>query len=175
VKGDESKGQVEDLDHEQTGMAEAAKVDTPSGDAVKEQVREDPPVEPNVLQPGESIPALPEASPEEESSELDNSKDIDDEQSPENNMMELLTANCSGLVCVGGVIVSILLTFLLILGICRYWCGVCQPKPVLYQTMPEVEMTNGRAKAVGLYTDDFMDEDDDDVMEIRRKTIFKRV
>lgn len=167
------------------GDEKATEVENPSGDATstpaKEEAEEQPPLEPNEVEPGESTqeketppaPAAPEESQGEESSEEETSEDLDDGVSPDNSIFNFLTGNCSGLVCGGGVIVSILFTFLFVFGICWCRCGAFWSKPILYQTMPEVEMTNGKTEPS--YKDDFVDEDEEYGAELRGKTIFKRV
>ncbi len=186
------EGEVEGGDEEQIETAQSAEVEVPSGDSggttgnpVDEQ-GEQPPIEGNVDEQTEEItpaqekeekPAAPAETLGEESSEEESNQDGD---APSDDVQKSLSGSCSGLVCGGGLIVSILLTFLFCFCSYRCCCAPRQPKPVLYQTMPEVEMTNGKERAIDFpsYTDDFVDEDDEDDedgAEYGRKSSFKNV
>jgi hypothetical protein len=73
---------------------------------------------------------------------------------PANDIKKAISDNCTGLICSGGLIVTLLLSFLFCFCCYRCYCAPMK-KTSVPRTYTEVELSVGSS-----YKDDFVDEDD---------------
>lgn len=90
-------------------------------------------------------------------------KDSHENDSPANDIKKAISDNCTGLICGGGLIVTLLLSFLFCF--CCYRCCCPKKKTSVPRTYTEVELSVGSS-----YKDDFVDEDDQDDAEYGEPT-----
>jgi hypothetical protein len=96
-------------------------------------------------------------------------EDSHENDNPTNDIHKVIADNCTGLICGGGLVVTLFLSFFLCFCCYRHCCAPKKTKAP--RTYTEVELSVGPS-----YKDDFVDEDDDDDAEYgQQSSTFKDI